>query len=294
LGPVGALSNYAITYNTALFTINAKTASVTPAAAGKIYGASDPTLTGTLSGFLAADGVTEGYSRTAGETVAGGPYTISAVLSPSGVLGNYTITYNTAAFTITRKSASVTPNAGSKTLGAADPTLSGSLSGFLTSDNVTALYHRTAGETVAGNPYTISATLSPADVLGNYTVTYGTAPFTIGYAVCVLYDQTKSVQKNATIPVKIFLCNANGGDVSSSAITVTATGMVVVSGSASPVIEDSGNANPENNFRFDPTLGPSGGYIFNLSTKPLGTGTFSLQFTATGDAVPHSVMFGVR
>jgi hypothetical protein len=41
------------------------------------------------------------YSRTAGETIEGSPYTISAALSPAGVLGNYNITYNTANFTIT-------------------------------------------------------------------------------------------------------------------------------------------------------------------------------------------------
>ena len=42
---------------------------MTPAAAGKIYGAADPTLAGSLSGFLAGDTVTATYSRTAGETV---------------------------------------------------------------------------------------------------------------------------------------------------------------------------------------------------------------------------------
>ncbi len=97
------LGNYAITYNTASFTINKATASVTPNAASKTYGDVDPAFTGTLSGFLAADGVTASYSRTAGETVAGGPYTISATLSPAAVLGNYTITYNTASFTIRRR-----------------------------------------------------------------------------------------------------------------------------------------------------------------------------------------------
>jgi hypothetical protein len=66
--------------------------------ASKILGALDPALTGTLSGFLAADGVTATYSRTAGETV--GSYTISATLSPAAVLGNYNVTYNTATFSI--------------------------------------------------------------------------------------------------------------------------------------------------------------------------------------------------
>ena len=108
-------------------TVNPKAASVTPNAASKTYGAADPTFTGTFVGFLAADGVTATYSRTAGETVGGSPYTISATLSPAGVLSNYTITYNTANFAITPAAASVTPNAASKTYGAADPTFTGTL-----------------------------------------------------------------------------------------------------------------------------------------------------------------------
>src|SRR5439155_204172 len=108
----------------------------------------DPALTGTLNGFLAADNVTATYSRTAGETVVGSPYTISAGLSPVVVLGNYTITYNTASFTINKAAASVTPDAKSKTYGTADPVLTGTLSGFLATDGVTATYSRTAGETV--------------------------------------------------------------------------------------------------------------------------------------------------
>src|SRR5216117_1163965 len=179
LSPAGVLGNYAITYNTAAFTITPRPASVTPNATGKIYGNADPALTGTLCGFLAADHVMATYSRAAGETVAGSPYAISAVLSPAGVLVNYTITYNTAAFTITPRPASVTPNAASKIYGDADPAFTGTLSGFVAADGVTATYSRTVGETVAGSPYTISAVLSPAAVLGNYTITYNTAAFNI-------------------------------------------------------------------------------------------------------------------
>src|SRR5439155_1641605 len=134
---------------------------------------------GTLTGFLGADGVSASYSRTAGETVADSPYTISATLSPAGVLGNYDITYNTAEFTINRKTASVTPNVASKTYGDADPALTGTLTGFLGADGVSATYSRTAGETVPDSPYTISATLSPAGVLGNYDIKYNTANLTI-------------------------------------------------------------------------------------------------------------------
>jgi 5-hydroxyisourate hydrolase-like protein (transthyretin family) len=73
-----------------------------------VYGASDPVLTGTLSGFLAGDGVTATYTRTPGETVAGSPYTISAALSPAGVLGTYQVAFKTAIFTITKGQTTVT------------------------------------------------------------------------------------------------------------------------------------------------------------------------------------------
>src|SRR5207237_5468928 len=99
------------------------------------------------------------HHGTAGETVAVSPYTISATQSPAGVLGNYTLTYNTANFTITPKPASVTPNVAGKIYGGSEPALTGTLSGFLAADGVTATYSRTAGETVVGSPYTISATL---------------------------------------------------------------------------------------------------------------------------------------
>ena len=75
-------------------------------------------------------------------------FVISATMSPAGVLSNYAITYNTASFTITAKAASVTPNVATKTYGAADPGFTGTLSGFLPADGVTATYSRTAGETV--------------------------------------------------------------------------------------------------------------------------------------------------
>src|SRR5947199_4208054 len=152
--------------------ITKKAASVTPAAASKVYGSVDPAMSGALSGFLVADGVTASYSRAAGETV--GSYTISAALSPAGVLSNYDITYNTASFDITKKAASVTPSAGQhKTYGDADPALSGSTSGFLAADGVTASYSRAAGETVGGDTY--RATLAPAGRRGNCDFTSTTA-----------------------------------------------------------------------------------------------------------------------
>jgi len=159
------------------FTINKAVASVRPNDGGKIYGSSDPVLTGTLSGFLPADNVTGIFTRVAGETV--GSYTVSGAAGPASVLSNYDITYNTASLMIAPLAVSVTPNPAAKTFGDTDPNplTTGTLNGFLARDNVTASYSRTAGE--APGQYTINATLAPAAVLSNYTITYNTASFTI-------------------------------------------------------------------------------------------------------------------
>jgi len=127
----------------------------------------------------------------------------------------------------------------------------------------------------------------------NFKASSGTFSQQVAYGICVLYDQTRSVNSGATFPIKVYLCDVNGNDVSSSGIVLHATGITNVSGFAGPV-QSPGNANPDNDFRYDSTLGPSGGYIFNLSTAGLTTGTYSLQFTAGADPTPHAVSFGVQ
>jgi hypothetical protein len=157
--------------------VSRKAASVTPNAASKIYGNTDPILSGTLLGFLPADGVTATYSRTAGESVLGSPYTISAILSPAGVLSNYTITYNTANFTITLRPITVTADAKSKTYGKPDPILTYQItSGSLAfEDTFTGALTREAGEDT-GSYAILQGTLALSD---NYDLTFVGANFTI-------------------------------------------------------------------------------------------------------------------
>src|SRR5439155_1708129 len=119
-GSSNLLSNYDVTYNTANFAINRKTASVSAVADSKIYGSADPGFSTTDAGFLAADKgagkITFSATRAPGETVAGSPYLItpSAADGSSNLLSNYDVTYNTANFAINRKTASVSAVADSK------------------------------------------------------------------------------------------------------------------------------------------------------------------------------------
>jgi predicted extracellular nuclease len=118
-----------------------------------------------------------------------------------------------------------------------------------------------------------------------------TATLSVSFNICLLYDPTKAVKSGATYPIKIQLCDGNGSNVSSAGIVLHAVNIQQVSSSAYGDVITAGNANPDNNFRFD----SSGGfYILNLKTTGLSTGTYKLYFTAGDDPVLHSVEFQVK
>jgi len=135
-------------------------------------------------------------------------------------------------------------------------------------------------------------TVNASDNAGNQSSSI--VSYTVGYAICALYDQTAVHQAGSTVPITLQLCDASGKDVSSSSIAVTAVGINQISTSTSGTPVASGNANPDNNFRYDSTLGTSGGYIYNLSTKGLSAGTWSLSFTVTGDPTAHALLLQIR
>jgi CSLREA domain-containing protein len=118
--------------------------------------------------------------------------------------------------------------------------------------------------------------------------------YTVAYNICPLYSNSTSAKSGATIPIKLQLCDINGADQSASGVVVHATGVVMVSSNASEILQDAGDSNPDDDFRFDSTLGTNGGYIFNLSTKGYPSGTFALQFTAGADPTVHTALFQVR
>jgi hypothetical protein len=116
----------------------------------------------------------------------------------------------------------------------------------------------------------------------------------VDYQVRELYDATKAVKAGSTVPLKIQLIAPWGANLSAPGVIVTATGLKKLSDSASFVVQDAGQSNADTNFRYDATVGPGGGYIFNLQTKGLTTGTYELEFTATGDRAIQKLRFQVR
>lgn len=113
---------------------------------------------------------------------------------------------------------------------------------------------------------------------------------TVRYSVCLLYDPNVAKKSGSTYPLKVRLCDTSGHSLSSPSVVLHATGVTKISSNTPAALDDSGNANPDFDFRYD---AGNDVYIFNLSTKGYATGTYALSFTA-GDGGVHSVSFAVK
>jgi hypothetical protein len=116
------------------------------------------------------------------------------------------------------------------------------------------------------------------------------------YEVSPLFTQSgsgKAYKLGSTVPIKLQILDANGSNVSSSALVVRALGLTqTAGGSDDATILSPGNSNPDSDFRYDATLQ---GYVFNLSTKNLRAGTWKLMFSVNGQADPsYAVLFDIK
>ena len=78
---------------------------------------------------------------------------------------------------------------------------------------------------------------------------------------------------------------------SSASVALTALNLYRVNadGSRTQVaLQDAGGSNPDNQFRYDAALG---GYVFNLSTRGLGAGTYAFDWMAGDDPTTHELGF---
>ncbi len=211
-------THYSTVSTTVTLCVNLANATVTPNSATKVYGTADPAFSGTLSGFLAADHVTATYSRATGETVAGGPYPISATLRTSGSLGNYNITYNTAGFTITKASLTATANNASVAYGATLPGLTGTLTGAVLGDGITASYTTTATSSSTAGSYAITPVLTdPNGKLGNYNIALTNGKLTVGSDATTTTVQSSppAVQSQSSVTLTATVAGPNSTPVGS-------------------------------------------------------------------------------
>jgi hypothetical protein len=114
------------------------------------------------------------------------------------------------------------------------------------------------------------------------------------YTIRTLYDTSKSFKAGSTAPIRIQVTDAAGGNLAAASLMLHAVELRQVSTAASSTVVDAGQSNADADFRFDQTLGGTGGYIFNLKTTGLATGSYELLFTVGGGSRRYAVTVQIR
>jgi hypothetical protein len=161
-----------------------QTISFTAPATPVVYGVSPITLvaTGGASGNAVVFSVLSGPGTVSGSTLTITGVGTVVVASNQAGNANYTAaTQVTKSIVVNKPALTVTVNPATGVYGVAFPAFTGTLSGVVAGDGITATYSTTATPTSpAGGSYTITATLiDPNSKLGNYSVTNTPAALTI-------------------------------------------------------------------------------------------------------------------
>ncbi|PYY17285.1 MAG: hypothetical protein DMG61_02790, partial [Acidobacteria bacterium] len=183
--PAGRLPNYSVTNNSGTLTITRAHLTVMAVNQARLYGGANPTTSVNLTGFQ------NGENQISANVT--GSATVTDATTPTTGVGTYPITVTDAGnlsapnydflmsnfvngnLTITQAHLAVTADAQTRVYGAANPTLTATISGFangetLATSGVTGIAHCTtpAGATsTVGNPYTITCTQNTL-AAGNY------------------------------------------------------------------------------------------------------------------------------
>jgi uncharacterized repeat protein (TIGR02543 family) len=201
---------------TQTFVINTRAVTLVADAKNRFYGAVDPVLTFALTaGTLAAgDTYTGTLERVSGNDV--GTYTINQGSLSLG--GNYSITYQSASFTINPRPITITAHAKSKVYGSADPALTYSLSESLTAgDGTSGTLTRTAGSNVGQYPITVG-TLA---LSSNYNVTFVSETLTVTAKPLVIRADSKTKASGGTQPTFTYTLNGLVSPDSVTAVDLT-------------------------------------------------------------------------
>ncbi|MFD7837191.1 IPT/TIG domain-containing protein [Streptomyces sp. NPDC059761] len=129
--------------------------------------------------------------------------------------------------------------------------------------------------TLGSHTFTVNAkdvATNPATKSVNYTV---------AYRICLLYDPARPVRLLGQVVISLRICDANGNNLSSSGITVTATRIT------GPVTRTVGTR-----MLYTPL---ASGYSLPVSTNGLPNGNYNLEFTISGaDTTVHVAPFTLR
>ncbi|WP_202703524.1 MBG domain-containing protein, partial [Flavobacterium sp. UGB4466] len=238
-------------------TVNKATLSVTADNKTKKYGAVNPDLTVSYSGFVNGD--TAGSLTTAPSVatsaVASSPAGSYDITVSGGTSGNYDFTYVNGTLTVNKAQLTVTASNKSRAYGAVNPDLTVSYSGFVNGDTAGSLTTApsVATSAVASSPagsYDITVSGGSSD---KYDFTYAKGTLTIGKAPLTITANNKSKAYGAVNPgLTVSYSGFVNGDTAGSLTTApsVATSAVASSPAGSYDITVSGGSSDKYEFTY--------------------------------------------
>ncbi len=238
------------------------------------FGTPNPTLTGTVSGVVAGQSITDTYTTTAVQTSAPGTYPITPVSPATAgtgtILTNYTITYVPGTLTVTQAGGPSFSTPAVTTVYGTAYTLAASITSGLTPSPTGTVTFTIAGQSICATA-TLgangTATCAPAVTLENA----GAYPVTVSYSGDKNYPASASTLELTITPAPVKI-TANNATRTTGVPNPTFNGVVtgVVSGQsitatyATPATEAS----------------PAGNYPI-IPTPVIGSGTLAANYTIT-------------
>jgi len=247
IGSMAADMNYAATSGTSTLTVSqtTQTISFTSPASPVTYGgpAIGLSATGGASGNPVTFSIDTGSTATG--SISGSTLTVSSVgtlvidANQAGDTNYVAASEVQRSIVVTQATLVVTADANSMQFGGPVPALTGTLSGVVNGDNITASYAANASSTSpVGNTYTVTPTLiDPGNRLPNYTVDSHTAAFTITAATLTVTAANASRIYGAVNPTltATYVGEQGSDSFTASANTSATASSPVVSGGYSIV-----------------------------------------------------------
>jgi VCBS repeat-containing protein len=273
--PDGKLVNYVVTTNNGTLTVTQKVLVVSADNKNRLYGATNPPLTSTFSGFVNGENtsVLSGAPTLNTTATTNSPAGQYAITITNGTLGavNYSFSFSNGVLTVGKALLTVTANNQFRLYGTTNPTFTVTFNGFVNGENTNVLSGSPALSTAAttnspAGQYTIAVTNGTL-ASANYNFSFTNGLLTVSQAALLASADNKSRSYGATNPV----------------LTVSYTGFV--NGENSSALSGAPNLSTSAT-----TNSNVGQYPINLSQGTLASPNYAMTFTNGTLTVTQAVL----
>ncbi len=194
------LGNYTQTLTSGTLTITAAALTISADNATRPYGVANPSFTGSVSGLVNGDAVSEAFYTSATPRSSIGTYSIVPSTTGSAP-ANYDVTAKNGILTITQAALRLTADAATRTYGGANPNFTGTMTGAAAGDLITEQFTTTATQNSVPGTYSIvPSAQAQGSVLSNYNVNAANGTLTIARAPLIASVQDSSRLYGAANP----------------------------------------------------------------------------------------------